>query len=232
MSATKVMRKNGSRLISIGQYRITDLFLFAVILIAFELIIHYAAIALKGGFLFSPMVPIVLIVMMRWGWPSVFFALGDGLLYCLLNLNADNFRPELFGIHIIGNAFIMLLLIMIKFMGKDKIAGKWYFSALFVVSGWIAVVLGRSIVAACFKWNFAGVILDQLISDILTPFLAIIIILVMRRLEGMFEDQKKYLLRKEAERKEKLRRDTYGDEPVEIDEESLSILNRRDDDLY
>jgi hypothetical protein len=48
----------------------------------------------------------------------------------------------------------------------------------------------------------------------------------------MFEDQKSYLLRKKRERDEQSRIDTYGDEPIDIDGESLSILNKRDNDLY
>ena len=225
------MRKNGSRLISLRQYCLTDLFLFAVILIVFELILHYALIAYHGNFTFSPLVPIVLLVMIRWGWPSVFYALGDGLLFCLLNRKNADFVPEHFGIYIIGNAFIMLLLLMTKFMGKERITKKWYFSTLFVIAGWVAVVLGRAIVSACFLRGFTGALLSGL-GDCFSLAIGIVIILVMRRLDGMFEDQKHYLRRLDDERKEKMRRDNFGDEPVEIDEESISILKKKDDDLY
>ena len=227
------MRKNGSRLISLRQYCLTDLFLFAVILVAFELILHFAYQAFGGGtmFFFSPMPAIVMIVMMRWGWPSVFYAVFDGLLYCLLNLKNPNFENSFFAIYIIGNAAIMILLLMTRFMGRKKIAGKWYFSLLFVIVGWLAVVLGRATVAACFSKNFLGAILNQLMEP-MTPAISIIIILIMRRLEGMFEWQRGYLKRLDDERKEKMRRDTYGDEPIEIDEESLKVLKKKDDDLY
>lgn len=225
------MRKNGSRLISLRQYRLTDLFLFAVILAVFELLLHFAFKAYGGWFTFSPFIPIVLLVMMRWGWPSLFYALGDGLLYCLLNNGSEGFEAYYYAVYIIGDAFIMLMLLMTKFMGKEKIRGKWYFSAAFVALGWLAVALGRALVAGCFSRNFAGAVLAQL-ADLFSLAIAIVIILVMRRLDGMFEDQKHYLLRLDSERKEKMRRDTFGDEPVEIDEECLSILNKKDDDLY
>lgn len=223
------MRKNGSRLISLRQYRFTDLFLFAVILIVFELILHFAFIAFNGDFTFSPMVPIVLIVMMRWGWQSVFFALGDGLLYCLLNLNNAAFQPFYFAVYIIGNAFIMLLLLATKFVGKEKIRGKWYFSALFLLAGWVLTGLGRTAVAACF-----GKGLDWLLAmawDFISLAVGLVIILIMRRLDGMFEDQKHYLIRLDDEREERRRRDNFGDEPIEIDEETVSILKRWDDGL-
>lgn len=212
------------------QYRLTDLFLFAVILVAFELILHYAFLAFHGDFTFSPMVPIVLLIMMRWGWPCVFYAVGDGLLYCVLNSGVENFGPHFYAVYALGNAFILLLLFLTKFMGKQRIAGKWYFTALFAVLGWFSVVLGRSIITACFGLSFTAAFMQQL-SDLLSLAMALILLLVMRRLDGMFEDQKHYLLRLDKERKEKLRRDTFGDEPIDIDEESLSILRKSDDGL-
>lgn len=220
------MRKNGSRLISFRQYRLTDIFLFAVLLVVFELILHFAFIAYNGKWTFSPLVPMTLLVMMRWGWPSVFFAVGDGILYCALN--AANYQNYI--IYGVGNAFIMLLLLMIKFMGKQRIAGKWYFSALFVVLGWFAVVIGKATIASCFGLNFLSIFTANL-TDLFSLGVAVIVILVMRRLDGMFEDQKFYLRRLEKERKEKFVIDAFGDEPIEIDEESISILKRDYDGL-
>lgn len=223
------MRKNGSRLISIRQYRLTDLFLFAAILVAAELLAFYAPRMFSGSaaFTFSLMVPIVLIVMMRWGWPSVLYAVFGGALVCLLG----KVPGQTYAVYIIGNACISVMLLATKFFGKEKIAGKWYFSALFVVLGWLAVFLGRAIVSACFGFNFVSAIVSQL-WDLLSLAMGVIVILVMRKLDGMFEDQKHYLKRLDAEKKEKARRDTFGDEPIEIDEESLSILNKKDDSLY
>jgi len=221
------MRKNGSRLMSIRQYRLTDSLIFAAILVVFELILHYALIGFSGAFTFSPLVPIVLLVIMRWGWQGVFYAVGDGILFCLLK-GAGWQSYVSFGV---GNAFIMVLLLATKFLGKEKIAKKWYFTTLFVVAGWLSVAFGRTIVAACCGLDFTGTLIAQLSdpSSLLSLAMAIIIILVMRRFDGMFEDQKHYLKRLDEERKEKMRRDEFGDEPVEIDEETLSILTRRND---
>ena len=62
-------------------------------------------------------------------------------------------------------------------------------------------------------------------------FAAVAVLLIMRKLDGMFEDQKSYLKRVDKERRDRMKYDGFGDEPVEIDEESLSILNK-DNDLY
>ena len=221
------MRKNGSRFISLKQYRSTDLSLFAVILIAFELVVHFAFIGLKGAFTFSPMVPIVLLVIMRWGWQGAIFAAVDGVLYCLLN----GAGWQSYICYAIGNLSITSVLLMTRFIGKQKIAEKWGFSALFVVVGWISVVLGRTIIATICGENFLAALLLQ-VSDLFTLAICLLIILVLRRLDGMFEDQKHYLSRLDDERKEMARRDTYGDEPIDLDEDALSILKRRNDDEY
>jgi uncharacterized membrane protein len=228
------MSKNSTKSISIRQYRFTDSFLFAVILIAFDLLAHFAPILYPSGALytFTLTIPIVLLVMMRWGWQSVFYAFFDGIFLTLLN-NPTSWQTYL--CYALGNVAIMLCLIPLKLIGKDKIRAKWYFSALLVFIAWLAQNIAISLLmAVCgqnilysFTVNF-GVSLTGLMS----LAAALVIILVMRKLDGMFEDQKSYLLRKKRERDEQSRIDTYGDEPIDIDGESLSILNKRDNDLY
>lgn len=109
-------------MISIGQYRLADLFLFAVILVIAGLLAFYAPKLFpeNADFTFSLMVPIALLVIMRWGWCGIFYAVGDGLLLCLLNLGNKNFNPALFGVYIIGNAFIAVTLLLAKFIGKER----------------------------------------------------------------------------------------------------------------
>ena len=228
------MRKNGARLISFKQYKLTDIFIFGLILIAFDLIVHFAptAFAEAGGnftlFTFTLTVPLTLMVMVRWGWPSVFFGVIDGALFCILN----GLQWQSYLVFILGNSFIMLLLILVKFVGAKKIAGKWYFSALFVIFGWVLVVLGRATVAAIVGLGFVQTFLGGIFGDLLSLFGGVVLIMIMRRLDGMFEDQKSYLKRVDEERRELARRDEFGDEPVEIDEETMSILRKKDDDLY
>lgn len=204
------------------------MFLFAVILTVFELILHFAMIAFgdNANFTFSPMVPLVLVVMMRWGWVSVFYAVGDGALFVLLK--GGSWQSLL--IYCVGNACIMLLLLYTRFVGKEKIRKSPYLSILFVVLGWVVTVLGRSAVAAIIGNNFVYVLTRQLF-DIVSIIIGSIIVLIMRRLDGMFEDQKHYLRRVDDERRAMARRDEFGDEPVEITEETISILRRHDDDM-
>ena len=230
------MRKEGSRLISYKQYCITDLCIFAGILLLAELTVHFAAVWLPGEavFTFSFMLPIVLMVMVRWGWQSVFYALGSAVLYCALNKGT----LTSYLVYGIGNCFVMLMLLPLKFIGSDKIVTRWWASLLFIIGGWLCVYLGRSIVwTVCYAVkpvegaaayvafiNFAT-------SELLSLAMAAVVILILRRFDGMFENQKSFLKRLGKIREEQMRRDEYGDEPIDMDEDALSILHK-DDGLY
>ncbi len=230
------MRKNGSRLISVSQYRATDLFLFVVILVIAELTAHYALVLFPAGAMFtiSFMLPIVLTVMMRWGWYSVFYAILSGVLYCALNKGSG----AMYLTYGIGNAFIGLLLILLRFVDKRKISGKWYHSVWFVALGWLLVYLGRATVSTicCAVHPIEGVALGDAfiafaMTDLVSLVMGIVVVLVLRRFDGMFEDQMSYLTRTDKVRREKMRADEFGEEPIEIDEETLGVLNKHND-LY
>jgi hypothetical protein len=184
-------------------------------------------------FTFSLMVPISLIVMMRWGWPSIFYPILAGLIYCLLY--AEGFQVSVYLTYCIGNACMALVLIYIKLVGKERVAKKFYLSAILVVLAWLTINLARAAISAMFGNNFFTMLLDFCgVSDngLMSLVMSILIISVMRKLDGMFEDQKAYLKRLEKEKRDKMRRDEFGDEPIEIDEQSLAILNKGDNDLY
>lgn len=229
------MRKNGSRLISVNQYRTTDLVVFALIAVVSELLGYFATVWFSNSafFTLSLAVPIACLVMVRWGWWAVFYPLISGVTYCLVNGLGVNY----YAVQCLGGMFVMLMLIPVKLIGVDKIRGKWIFTALFAVGAWLCTYLGRSVLwAICFAIKpvsgayvysgFAGYALD-----VLSLFMAVVLLLVMRKLDGMFEGQKAYLKRVDKERRDRMKRDEFGDEPIEIDEETLSILNR-DNDLY
>lgn len=227
------MRKNGSRLISIGQYRTTDLTIFAVILIIFDLLAHYAAVLFSGGVIFSfcLTVPITLLIMIRWGWCSVFFAVGDALLLTVINNPAVWQSYLCYGV---GNASLMLLLLAVKFIGKKRIVSTWYFSALFVTCGWGLQNLTLTVMNTICGYSFASSASSNFgfgITGVLSLAMGVVITAVLRKLDGMYEDQIEYLKRLKGEREEKQRLAERGEDPLELDEESFEILNK-DNDLY
>lgn len=230
------MRKNGSRLISPTQYRLSDWFMFVLILGLAELLSFCAStywFPNDAYFILSFLTPIVLLLMVRWGWVSVIFAVAQGVLYCALR----GYSWESYLAYAFGNAFVAFLLIpRYIFKGKvnKQIVSKWYFSFLFVLAGWFLMCFGRASISAMFGTNFGaalGAVCGLGDNGVLSLVIGEILVMVLRRLDGMWEDQKQYLLRLNEERNERMRRDSFGDEPVEIDDETVSILKRWDDGL-
>lgn len=233
MFNSKSMRKNGSGSISLGQYRTTDMFLFAGILALAEILTHFAAAWFPEAaiYSFSLMLPIVTVVIMRWGWYGIIFAAADGALYCLLNgYGAAAYLP-----YVVGNAFVAAELLFILILKKKRITDNWYFSALLLVVGWIAVNLARTLLAVAVGDGFsaaASVAFGLGDNGLLALAMGILVVCVLRRFDGMFEDQKGYLLRQEKEKRRMQAGDTFGEQPYyEISEEDMSILKKIDEDL-
>lgn len=227
------MRKNG-RLISFRQYKYTDLFFFALVLGLSELLVFCS---FKFWFkdtidkyYVNFMLAIALTVIMRWGWVGGIYAVVDGVLLCAIQGGAWQSYLS----YIIGNACILSVLLLTKFVGKEKIRGKCYLTLAYIAAGWVSVNFGITCMSAIFGQNFLSALASSFgfgVYGALSFAAAIAVIMILRRLNGMFEDQKHYLLRQDKERKELARRDEFGDEPIEIDEDTVSILKRWDDGL-
>ena len=227
------MRKNG-RFISIRQYKYTDLFFFALVLGLSELLV-FCAYNLwfqntVDKFYVNFMLAIVLTVIMRWGWVGGIYAVVDGVVLCAI----EGGDWQSYIIYMVGTACIMSVLLLTKFVGKEKIRSKWYLTLAYILVGWVSVNLGITCMSAIFGNSFFGSLASSFgfgVYGALPLAASTAAIMIMRRLNGMFEDQKHYLIRQDKERKELARRDEFGDEPIEIDSETVSILKRWDDGL-
>lgn len=227
------MRKNG-RLISFRQYKYTDLFFFALVLGLSDLLIFCAFRfwfdGLADKYFVSFMLAISLTVIMRWGWVGGIYAVADGVVLCAMQ--GGSWQSYI--TYIIGNACILSVLLILKFIGKEKVREKWYLTLLYIVTGWVSVNFAITCVGAAFGENFLYLLGSSFgfgVYGALSLAAAVAAIMILRKLNGMFEDQKHFLFRQERERKELARRDEFGDEPLEIDEETVTILKRWDDGL-
>ena len=226
------MRKNGSKYISIKQYRLGDLFVFTVIAAIAELVCYLAQIWFSSAafYTLNLMLPVITLVIVRWGWQGVVLAAAEGVMYCALRHTAW----QGYIIYMVGNAAIAIELLAVKLIGPERLKKRWYWSALVVLIGWTTTNFVKTCLYAAFYKDFTSALTAMFgIADcgLLALVMGEIIILICRRLDGLFENQKRYLLRLNKERDEERYRREYGDEAIEIDDESLSILNRKYDGL-
>ena len=178
---------------SAGTYRAIDLTLFAIILCVFESVIIRASRSLlfrDQAFTVSLAASIVSIVFMRWGvWGGIHAVLA-GAVYCL----AGGGTPSQFAVYILGNLFSLLAIPFLRKVGSEKVrTNVWLSFALGLIVlllmqfGRFAVSLVLGIpVAEAFRF---------FTTDSLSAVFTLVIIWIVRRLDGVWEDQFHYLKR-------------------------------------
>ena len=152
----------------------------------------------------------ICIFMMRWGGFALIAPAIGGAVFCI----AQSATPEQFAIYVIGNMLSLVALLWFKLYKKDDIRRSPLKLSLFTISVYLLMQLGRWLISLFFSgrlWNLVGYIA----SDVISLLFALVILLFLRNVDGMLEDQKSYLFRLERERKEKAEMPTYngfGDE--------------------
>ncbi|MBD5128752.1 MAG: hypothetical protein HDT43_02330 [Ruminococcaceae bacterium] len=184
--------------ISFKQYRAIDLGILAVILVAAEMITAKAASSWFPAelYMLSPAIALICIVMMRWGGFAAIHAAAGGAAYCL----ALGASAEQFAIYCAGNCFALISLILIKALGKQKIRDSVVLTIVYTALTYIGTELGRGLVSLIFGMTIDSM-LAFFVTDSLSLAFAVVVVLISRRVDGLFEDQKAYLIRTESERR-------------------------------
>lgn len=205
--------------ISLGMYRGIDLFLLSLITCAAELINIIVLKRFFQGELFtlSIAVPMSLIAMQRWNAYGAIVAAASGLAYCV----ANNGAAQSYAAYILGNLFVLICLLWYLKGGKKKIEESKGLQFLFALSGFLAVEVGRTLVAFIFEKEILSIFLTYIVSDSLNIVIGIVIVMVAAAQKGLFTDQLGYL-RAIAEEREQNRKhiSTGGYYGEEQDEES------------
>lgn len=180
------------------QYRSIDLTILLLVQAASQFAIHFAATVLYADQLYvvSPVAAVAALVMMRWnGWAAIHAALG-GVLYALMA--GGNWQHIL--IYGAGNLLSLAALLMLKLLGKERIRKDGLLTMLYALLTQLLMQIGRSAVAALLGFP-AGVLLGFITTDLLSGLFSMVILWSIRRADGLFEDQKQYLLRIAREQK-------------------------------
>ena len=184
---------------TVGQYRAVDLTLFALMLIVFEFLIVSAATKWfpSEPYSVSLVAAITAIVMMRWGiWAALHAVLG-GVVYCL----ASHASGEQFVIYCVGNLFGLGAIAWIRAFGAEEVRKDSFKSLLYAFTVLLLMQLGRAAVSLLFGTKLT-VALGFFTTDVISYLFTLLIVWIVRRLDGVFEDQIHYLRRVNKEREE------------------------------
>ncbi len=185
---------------TLKEYMAIDLTIFALMTCVFEYVITTAARTWFPNEIYSVSVSAALtsIVYMRWGAWGGLNALLSGLVYCLFS----EATGEQYIIYCVGNLFSLLSLFFLFKVGKERVRTGQFLSLIFPFLVQLLMHGGRALVALVFGWppaTVAGFFLGDSLSYVFT----LVIAWIVRRLDGVYEDQKHYLLRLKAKEEKK-----------------------------
>ena len=184
---------------TVGQYRAIDLSLFALMLILSETVIVSAAVKWfpNEPYTVSAVAAVTAIVMMRWGlWAALHAVLG-GIVFCLVSHGT----LAQFAIYCIGNLFGLTGLAWIRALGAERLREDSFKSLAYGFTVLLCMQLGRGLVSLLFGTKPA-VAAGFVTTDVISCLFTLLIIWIVRRLDGVFEDQIHYLRRVNKEREE------------------------------
>ena len=189
------------------QYRNIDLSIFALLVILSEAI---TTVATNNWFVAQPVaisttIIFICILMMRWGAFAIIHAVIGGFVFCA----ASGASVEHFIIYSVGNCLTMCALLWFKLLGKEKVRTDSFVLAIYTVSVYLLMQVGRWLVSLFFGGGL-GELVGYITTDIISLLFAVVIMLILRKTDGMIEDQKAYLFRLERERLEEQQSSGYG----------------------
>ena len=160
-----------------------DNILFGVILAISEIVIITAAGKWFPGQLYtvSAAAAVTAIAMMRWGIWSALHAALAGIVY--VGVQGGTFEQLL--IYVLGNELSLAALLLIKAAGREKIKDNVLLTVLYALTVQLLMQAGRGV----------GASPKFITMDILSELFTVLIVFIASRLDGIFEDQKTYLLR-------------------------------------
>lgn len=184
--------------ISFKQYRAIDLSILGAVLLVTQTLITRATNRAYADQLYvvSPVAVVVALTMMRWGpWAAIHAVLGGAVLCA-----ASGGGPQHYLIYCVGNVFSMAALLFFRYPGKEQVRTSGFLSLSFAFSVQVLMMLGRGAMALVLGHGITAAI-GFIASDSLSFLFTLLIIWIVRRIDGLFEDQKKYLLRIQSETK-------------------------------
>ena len=199
---------------SFRKYKIIDLAIFTGLYLLLEFLISLAATRWfpEQPYSVSIMLPILLIVMMRWG-PYVGILAAISAPFYVLIYHGANFD---YLVYLFGNIGFMGLLGFLLPIGKKKVRDSILLTLAYIVIGFLLLEVFRGFGAMIFKGVGIQIAWQFIWTDMLSLVFSIVVIMIMRFTDGIFEDQKAYLFRKqrerEAEEAEKKELENYGGE--------------------
>ncbi len=185
---------------SITSYKAVDLMIWVVMLGVFETLLVKAGSSWfsEQPYILSLVPALSVIIYMRWSLYGVLYAALGGLFTSF----AFSAGWEKTVVYVIGNMLSVLVYLFLKAVGKERVRESFFLSALSAVLTALLMQTGRGLVSLVMGSGISAVV-GFITTDALSGVFAVIITAVVRKRDGVFEDQISYLVRVKREEEEK-----------------------------
>ncbi len=185
---------------SLTRYKSVDLMIWVVMLGVFETLIVKAGSSWfkEQPYILSLVPALSFIIYMRWSLFGVIYAALGGL-FTSFAFSAGWGQTI---IYVIGNMLSVLVYPYLKAAGKERVRESFLLSALGAVLTALLMQTGRGLVSLVMGSDIS-MVPGFITTDALSGVFAVIITLVVRTRDGVFEDQIAYLVRVKREEEEK-----------------------------
>lgn len=180
------------------QYRAMDIFLFTALLCLCEALIVLGATVWFADQLYtlSLTAAVTAIVLVRWGILAAVPAVCGGFVFCLFS----RATPLQYLIYCAGNLLVLALMPLVRGEGWKKLQDNVLLAMLYGLATALLMQLGRFVIAALMG-TAPAVCAGFITTDVLSTFFSVLLVWICRRLDGMLEEQRHYLIRIQEEEK-------------------------------
>lgn len=189
------------------QYRALDLIIFTVLLCVFESVLTFIwnVWVYNDPFVPSLLFLLLAIVYMRWGTLALIPAVICGIIVPSVGMITDKSLDwTVYLIEIIGNCFSAFILLFISKVKKDRIRSSFGLTFIYANLIYIFIEVGNAVAYLAVSRDFGSAIsyfvTHLILTDLVSYVLLILGVLIVRKIDGLFEDQKAYLFRMDKNR--------------------------------
>ncbi len=183
------------------QYRTIDLTVLFLIMGVIEVASLLVLRINISSFYLSVVMVVTLIVYMRWGAYGILFGVVGGIIDAVLTLNVNSAVDanvfELSNIikwsitYAVGYLATAISMLFFK-LGKKELSSKLYLVFLYELSAYVLMIIARCVVLAVYGQNFFNALIGQSTREILNLLFTFFVLLVARKQDSVFADQKEY----------------------------------------
>ena len=182
------------------QYRAIDITMLCLMTAVFEYIICLATNewATLQAMAVSITLTMTCIAALRWNCYAVIIAIVGSLSYSMA-YKADFWQILCFSG---GSLFCILAIPLLKALGKENVRADFIKRSFFATTVYVAIVLGKWLISSFISGFSINSLKLLFTTDILSLVFAIVVLTLVKNLDGILEDQKAYLIRLDKERRE------------------------------